>query len=131
LLIVEKFASVVQKEDRRPNEPSRSSRKRGRPPAQEVTSKRSVSDELLLDGVDTEATREMSRPKPLAEMPPTFAYSAEFLEWKNRLIQQILEETKRVMTEELSETIFSDYDVLDHAADEVIQRNGILDRVSS
>lgn len=131
LVIVEKFASVVQKQDQRTNEPSRSSRKRGRPPAQEVTSKRSVSDELLLDGVDTAATREMNRPKPLAEMPPTFVYSAEFLEWKNRLIQQILEETKHVMTEELSETIFSDYDVLDRAADEVIQRNGILDRVSS
>lgn len=129
---VEKFASVVQKEDRRTNEPARStSRKRGRPPTQQGTSKRSISDESLLDGAHMTATGETNGPKPLAEMPPTFVYNAEFLEWKKRLMQQVLEETKRVMNEESSKTIISDSDVLDHAADEVLQRNGLLDWVSS
>jgi hypothetical protein len=126
---VEKFASIAQKEDRQTKEPAPASRKRGRSriSSQQGTSKRSNAHLSFLDGIDEmRATGETNLPKNLAEKPPTFVYSAEFSESKKRVLEQVLEETKRVMKEESSETSISNFDVLERAADEVLKRNGLL-----
>jgi hypothetical protein len=54
-------------------------------------------------------------------------YSANFLEWKKRVLeQQGFEETTSIMSEDSSETSILNSDVLNRAVDEILQRNGLL-----